>query len=323
MSCARLVTSTLVIALFAAENGESAKYAGEFLRLGMGARSWSMGGTSVASTFDATAAYWNPANLAHVRRHDAMLMHAETFGSLLNYDAAALALPAERAGRAMTFGFAVLRLGGGGIQRTALANPSLPISDTNRVVRAGEAVGHSDWAAYASAGTRLGEHVNVGATAKLIYRDIVDATAFGFGFDAGVQYSPHPNWNAAVVVYDVTTSLLAYDNGYKESVLPRAVAGLAFHPAWERFTLLVTAEGVMEFEGRQSAAQFYQGAVSLDLRSGAEIVYRKIVALRAGMDAEDPTLGAGVKFSAFSLDGAWRNHDVLDDSYRFSLSYSW
>jgi hypothetical protein len=143
----------------------------------------------------------------------------------------------------------------------------------------------------------------VGGSAKLIYRDIVDATAFGFGFDAGVQYTPH--------------------NGHKESVLPRAVGGLSFHPAWDRFALLLTAEGVIEFEGRQTAAQFYQGAVSLDIRSGAEVVYRNTVALRAGLDAEDPTLGAGVKFSSFSLDGAWRNHDVLDDSYRFSLSYSW
>jgi hypothetical protein len=252
-----------------------------------------------------------------------MLMHAETFGSLLNYDAVAVALPAERAGRAMTFGFALLRLGGGGIQRTALANPSLPLSDTNRVVRAGESVGHSDWAAYASAGTRLGEQLSVGASAKLIYRDIVDASALGFGFDAGVLYAPHANWNAAVAVYDVTTTLLAYDNGYKESVLPRAVAGFAFHPEWERFALYLTADGVMEFEGRESAAQFYQGAVSLDIRSGAEIVYRNAVALRGGMDAEDPTLGAGVKFRAFSLDGAWRSHDLLEDSYRFSLSYSW
>ena len=323
MARVRIITAAVVLLLFISQSGECAKYAGEFLRLGMGARAWAMGGTSVASTFDATSAYWNPANLAYVPRRDAMLMHAETFGSLLNYDAAAVALPAERAGRAITFGIAFFRLGGGGIQRTALANPSLPISDTNRVVRAGESVGHSDWAGHVGAGTRLGDRVSVGASAKLIYRDIVDATALGFGFDAGAHYAPHRNWNAAVAVYDLTTTLLAYDNGYKESVLPRAVAGVAFHPAWERFALYVTAEGVMEFEGRQSAAQFYQGAVSVDIRSGAEIVYRNTVALRGGVDAEDPTLGAGVKFRNFALDGAWRSHDVLEDSYRFSLSYSW
>jgi len=301
----------------------AAKYAGEFLRLGVGARAWALGGAYVASNADATAAYWNPANLTGLTERSLLMMHSETFGSLLNYDAVAFGLPSPNRKRPLVFGFTILRLGGGGIQRTALANPNLPISDSNRVVRVGETVGHADWALIGGVGTRIRDDFDAGVSAKLIYRDLVDVSGFGIGLDLGASYRPHPWWRAALVLYDATSTLLAYDNGNKESIIPHAAVGLAFNPRWERLALTLTADAVMEFEDRRLAAQFYQAPISTDLRWGAEIVYRNHLALRGGMDAENPTLGVGVTFRRISIDGAWRSHDTLDDSYRFSLSYGW
>lgn len=316
------LSACLLLVATSAAPAHAAKYAGEFLRLGMGARAWGLGGAYSAVGTDATAVYWNPANLADLSGRDLMLMHSETFGALLNYDAAAFALPAPRYGTDFGVGFALFRLGGD-IQRTRLANPSLPISDSNRVVRDGDAVGASDWAAYAGLGKRLNSRVAVGASLKLIYRDLVDVTAVGFGLDVGARYTPHPWWSGAVTVYDLTTTLLAYDNGTKESVNPSMVLGAAFHPRWERVDVSLVTDGLVQFEGRQLGAQFHQGKISLDLRWGVEVRYRNRLALRGGMDAENPTLGVGVRFRRFSVDGAWKSDDLLDDSYRFSLSHNW
>jgi len=317
----RLVTS-LVIAASACTQASAAKYAGEFLRLGMGARAWGLGGAYAALGTDATAVYWNPANLADLQSRDLMLMHSETFGALLNYDAAALALPAPKYGTDLGVGFALFRLGGD-IQRTRLANPNLPISDSNRVVRDGEAEGASDWAAFAGLGKRLNSHLAVGGSLKLIYRDLLDVTAVGFGIDVGARYTPHRWWTGAVTVYDLTTTVLAYDNGTKESVNPSVVLGAAFHPRWKTLEIALVADALVQFEGRKLAAQFYQGNVSADLRWGTEVLYRRRLAFRGGMDTDHPTLGVGLRFHRFSVDGAWKSDDLLDDSYRFSLSHNW
>jgi hypothetical protein len=300
----------------------AAKYAGEFMRLGLGARAWGYGGAGVAMPGDATAVYWNPALLSQLARRDVMLMHSETFGSLLNYNAASFGLPSHRSEKPLGVGFAVYGLSGGGIRRTALADPTQPISPSNQpeVV---ETVGHGDWALYAGVGRGLSDAWSLGATLKVLYRDLVDVTGIGLGIDAGVLYRPAPIWNFGLSVYDLTTSLLSYSNGTKEYVNPRAALGFAVRPGGDRFRLSLLADGIFEFEGRQEAAQFHVGEVSCDLRWGAELLYRGAVALRGGMNAKDPTLGVGVVFGRFSVDGAWNGAETLDDSYRVSLSHSW
>lgn len=312
----------IVMAFALAADASATKYAGEFLRLGMGARPWAMGGAYVALVSDATSVYWNPANLALVKQRSVSLMHSETFGSLLDYDAVTVALPSNRSTARMSVGFGLFRLGGGGILLTALANPSLPVSDSNRVIAVGEA-GHSDWALYVSVGRALSKRVNAGASLKIIYRDLVDVTAIGFGLDAGITYRLHPWWNTSIVVNDLTTTLLAYNNGTKESINPRMSAGFSFTPRWNQVAVSIVADGVMEFEGRQLASQFYQGPISLDVRWGAEVLYRSRLALRGGMNADNPTLGVGIIVGDFTVDGAWRGHDAFSDSYRFSISHSW
>jgi len=318
----RRLSASLVIIVVGCSQAGAAKYAGDFLRLGMGARAWGLGGAYSALGTDATSVYWNPANLADLPSRDLMLMHSETFGALLNYDAAAVALPAPRYGTDLGVGFAVFRLGGD-IQRTRLANPNLPISDSNRVVRDGEATGASDWAAFAGLGKRINPHLAVGAAVKLIYRDLLDVTAVGFGLDVGARYTPHRWWTGAVTVYDLTTTLLAYDNGTKESVNPSVVLGAAFHPRWEQVEISLLSDGLLQFEGREQGAQFHQGKISLDLRWGFEVLYRQRLAFRGGMDTDHPTLGVGIHFHRFAVDGAWKSDDLLDDSYRFSLSHNW
>ena len=322
----RLSRGSLCVALiglgFLPSGASAAKYAGEFMRLGLGARAWGYGGAAVAHTSDATSVYWNPALLSALPSRDVMVMHSETFGSLLNYNAAAFSLPSSKSEKPLGVGFAVYGLSGGGVNRTALADPSQPISPTNQP-RVVETVGHGDWALYAGMGRGLSEQWSLGATLKVMYRDLVDVSGVGLGIDAGATYRPAPIWNFGLVVYDLTTSLLSYSNGTKEYVTPRAALGFAVKPGGDRFRFSLMADGLFEFEGREEAAQFHVGEVSGEVRWGAELLYRNAVAVRGGMNAESPTLGVGVTFGRFSVDGAWSGAETLDDSYRVSLSHSW
>ncbi|KPJ50147.1 MAG: hypothetical protein AMJ41_01805, partial [candidate division Zixibacteria bacterium DG_27] len=97
---------------------EGAKYAGEFLDFGVGARPLGMGSAYVALVDDVTSTYWNPAGLAQLKHREIMFMHAETFGNLLNHDYFGFALPLS--GASATLGVSLIYLGGGGIKLTDL-----------------------------------------------------------------------------------------------------------------------------------------------------------------------------------------------------------
>jgi len=70
-----------------------AKYAGEFMSIGVGARALGMGGTFVAISEDVTAGYWNPSALATLEYPQLAGMYAERFASIVNYNYGGIALP--------------------------------------------------------------------------------------------------------------------------------------------------------------------------------------------------------------------------------------
>ena len=92
-----------------------AKYAGEFMAIGVGGRALGMGGTFVGVANDVTSGYYNPAGLANINYPQLSLMHSEQFGDLVNYDYAAVAIPFQED---LSFGLSVMRLGIDGIPDT-------------------------------------------------------------------------------------------------------------------------------------------------------------------------------------------------------------
>ncbi|MFO8182561.1 MAG: hypothetical protein R6U39_00170, partial [Candidatus Aegiribacteria sp.] len=79
----KLMFVTLLI--FASLAG-AAKYAGEFLSIGAGARGLGMGSAFCAVADDVSAGYWNSAGLHLVKDQQAQFMHSERFGGLVKYD---------------------------------------------------------------------------------------------------------------------------------------------------------------------------------------------------------------------------------------------
>jgi len=244
-----------------------AKYAGEFLSLGVGARALGMGGAFVGVADDVTACFWNPSGLSQLNRKQLSLMHAETFGSLLNQDFVAYAFPMMEEDRRSALAFSLQRLGGGGVKITDLEKRGLEISDTNRVVLLREE-SHADYALFFSYSHQMRPYLFWGANLKLIYRDVVTTSAFGIGADLAFLAKPYSFLSLGANLMDLTSSLLFYDNGTTETINPTTKLGLAINHQIQDFHLILATDADIRYEGRKSAAQFWLGKLSADMHYG-------------------------------------------------------
>ena len=159
-----------------------------------------------------------------------------------------------------------------------------------------------------------------GISAKLIYRDIVDESAFGMGIDLGGLYSPRDWVSFGLALQDISTTLLSYSTGKKEYILPAARFGTSLNTRRGGFGASVYLDGETRFEGRRYASQFNIGGTSIDSHLGLEIDYRNTIFGRIGSDVGNLTLGVGMVVNKFTIDAAMRDHSELDNSYLVSVT---
>jgi hypothetical protein len=209
MNCmqSRLIIFYLSLILFVSNSMQAQIriYSNEFLNIGAGARGMSMGGAQIASVNDATAGYWNPAGLTHIKEQPSLsLMHAEYFAGIGKYDFGSIAIPVKEKRR--TIGLSVLRFAVDDIPNTLyLIEPDGSINYANI-----SSFSSADWAFLLSLAQVIREKNNkslsFGMNAKVIHRNVgTFAKAWGFGLDAGVQYSG-PNWSLGLMARDITTT---------------------------------------------------------------------------------------------------------------------
>lgn len=307
------------------------KFAGEFLSLGVGARALGMGGAYAAVAEDVTSGYWNPAGLARMNYPQISLMHEEHFGSLVNYNYAAVAIPY---GADMSFGISAIRLSIDGIPdtRNALIDRQTgeAISDPTNVnwgldyTKITE-FSNTDWAFFLTFAKRQSDNFYWGANVKFIRRDIAEFGATGIGFDVGAMYMPYENFSIGANLMDITTTLLAWDTGRNELISPTAKVGAAYmlNILGGRVTPAVDFD--VRFENRQSASNFNVGPVSFDARFGLEYNFKNIIAIRGGYnDVKQFTIGAGVKLPKLNIDYTYATFNEteansLPDTHRISL----
>ncbi len=332
-----LVLLSLTLPVGARAGIEVAKYAGEFLSIGVGGRPLGMGGAFVALANDVTSGYWNPAGLSLIDYPQMVLMHDEQFGGIVNHDYGAVAIPM---GPNTSLGLSLIRLGVDGIpntQNAGLDNNGNLISysgslsydlsnfsriDPSRVTYFNAA----DWALYFTYSKREAENFSYGANVKLIRRDLADHSATGIGFDVGLWYSPFENVALGVNMQDVTTTLLAWDTGRNELISPTMKLGSAvfFDLFGGRFSPAVDFD--VRFEGRQYASIAHVGPISLDPHVGGEYAFKNLIALRVGYnDVKQFTLGAGLRLPKLTVDysfARFSDADQLGDTHRISIMFT-
>jgi hypothetical protein len=307
-----------------------AKYAGDFISLGVGGRALGMGGAFVALANDVTAGYWNPAGLSKIDYPQFTLMHDEQFGSLVNYDYAAVAMPF---GPATSLGFSVIRLGVDDIADTRNAgvdiNGNLTYDpaqfsriDPDRVTHFNAA----DWAFYFTYSKKQSDEFSYGANVKILRRELAGHAATGIGFDIGLWYTPMENVLLGLNFQDITTTLLAWDTGRNELISPTMKVGSAYllDAFGGRFVPAVDFD--IRFENRRSASTAHVGPVSLDLHTGLEYQVKNLVAFRLGYsDVKQLTLGAGVQLPKLNVDYSFAKFDAtnqLGNTHRISLKFT-
>lgn len=304
-----------------------AKYAGEFMAIGVGGRALGLGGAHVAMVNDATAGYWNPAALARIDYPEGIIMHDERFGSLVNYDFAGVAIPY---GPDVSLGISVLRLGVDGIPDTRDAwidsNGNGIFDKTDRLDY--DKISYfnaADWALYFTYAKRSSREFKYGVNVKIIRRDLADQSATGIGFDVGALYAPTDNLSLGVNVQDVTTTLVAWSTGRNELVSPTMKIGAAYgiDALGGRFTPVVDVD--VRFENRRFASIANLGPVSFDPHAGLEFDYKKTLALRVGYnDIKQLTLGAGLHLRMLDVDYSFAKFaadETLGNTHRISLRF--
>jgi hypothetical protein len=316
----------------AALGAARAKYAGEFIAIGVGGRALGLGGAYAALAHDVTAGYWNPAGLSAMIYPQITLMHDERFGGLINYDYAAFALPA---GTSSSLAISLIRLGVDDIPNTqnagidASGNP-LPAGqlqglagfDQSRITYFNAA----DWAFYLSYAKSASDQFSYGANIKFIRRELGTASATGVGFDLGVQYLVTERFLLGANAQDVTTTLVAWNTGTNELITPTLKTGSAYLIDIFGGRLTPAFDIDFRFEGRRSASNAHLGNVSMDFHSGMEFDFRNLVAVRAGYsDIGSLNFGTGIHLPKFDIDYTFAKFDQtdqLDNTHRISLTFT-
>jgi hypothetical protein len=318
------------------------KYSNEFLNIGAGARGLGMGGAQVASVKDGTASYWNPAGLVEVKEFPQVnVMHAEYFAGIGKYDFGSLALPVK-GGR--TLAFSILRFAVDEIPNTVfLVEPDGSINMGNITMFSA-----ADYAFLVSLAQQVNisknKKINAGINAKIIHRKAGEfATAWGFGFDAGVQFEDR-RFKFGIVARDVTTTFNAWSYNLNdrmqevfyitkneipgkstELTAPKLITGGTYtFPINKNFSVLAEANLDITFDGRRNTV-FSMNPVSIDPKLGLEGSYKNVFFIRAGInnfqkvldDADildkekiwiyQPGVGAGFVISNVKVDYAFTN----------------
>ncbi|HMN23978.1 MAG: PorV/PorQ family protein [Ignavibacteriaceae bacterium] len=307
-----------------------AKYAGEFMALGVGGRALGMGGAFVAVANDVTSGYYNPAGLANINYPQLSLMHSEQFGNLVNYDYGSVAIPFQND---MSFGLSIMRLGVDGIPDTRKAlidannNGVIDINDNDRLdySRISE-FSNQDWAFYLTFAKRQTDDFYWGINAKIIRRDLAEFSATGIGFDVGAYYIPMENLFLGANLQDATTTLVAWSTGRNELVSPTLKVGAAYKVIEFLGGYIMPAlDFDIRFENRRFASNFNVGPVSFDMHAGLEYTFKNLIYVRGGYnDVKQFTVGAGVKLPKLNIDYSFARFSTsaverLDDSHRISI----
>ena len=319
------------------------KYSNEFLNIGAGARGLGMGGAQVASAKDATAGYWNPAGLTGIKEYPNVgLMHAEYFGGIAKYDYLSGAMPIQNNKRAL--GFSILRFAVDDIPNTLyLVEPDGRVNYDNI-----QTFSTADYALLLSFAQKIKEtekkNISFGINAKVIYRKVGKfASAWGFGFDAGLQMHG-PKWHVGIVARDITTTFNAWSFTFTERekevlyltkndipvkstelTAPRLVIGGGYDfKLGKTVNLMAEANVDVTFDGKRNTV-LSGNTISIDPHVGLEASINEVFFIRAGItnfqkafkDGDttnqkkvwiyQPSAGAGFKIKNVMIDYAFTN----------------
>ncbi|MCB4757084.1 MAG: PorV/PorQ family protein [Elusimicrobia bacterium] len=283
-------------ALSAAAPGTSA---GNFLKIGVGARGSAMGGAQTAVVEDVTALYWNPAALTHLRFQEVSLMHYSLVEGI-RYNQASLGLPTMNHGH---FAVGINLLDYGDIQGYDTgALPSGKVEASNLLLT-------GSWARYLLRQTPL----SGGFSVKYLHSKLAGYSASAPMVDGGLLY-PIKSGRLQGLTLAATLRNLGPSIKYDAdgSPLPQE---------------FVLGAGVKALGGNLNLALDTIVPKDNDLYFATGLEYRlfEMLNLRVGFNSNSEfignglTYGIGLKFTQWNLDYAFVPFGDLGDTNRISV----
>lgn len=334
-SLRRALAAVAALACLLPSTAGATRYAGEFLRIGVGARALGMGSAFMGLSDDGTAAYWNPAGLATLGTRQITAMHAEQFGSIVKYDFLSYVFPIGDPGKPrQALGVSLVRLGVDDIPDTRgleiidqNGNGKFDYPEDRLVVDESRFIFDSDndVALLVSYAREVKPGLSLGGNFKYIRQWLGDSLrSNGFGLDAGVLWVGPRGWSAGARLSDATTTRILWNTGTNEFIAPALRVGGAKTRSFANRRHVVTAalDVQIGFSDERLSSQAHLGGVTFEFHPGLEYWIERRVALRAGMEARNFSAGAGIRIRRFGLDYAYLDHRDLDSSHRISGSYS-
>jgi hypothetical protein len=310
-----------------------AKYANDFLAIGVGGRALGMGSAYTAAANDVTSGYWNPAGLSKVEFPEIILMHDQRYGDIVsyNYGAGAIKLSKDE-----TVGLSVVVLTVSGVPNTLSAgletdpngnlvpitNPSvdsLDRLDYSKITFFGE----TDFALVGSYAKQSSDNFAYGGSFKLIRRSIGTTSGTGIGFDFGILYNPFKSLSLGANLQNATTTVVAWTTGTTEVMTPTLATGAAYDLLLGSFGITPAVDLLFNIDNMRSASMVHLGPLSADARAGMEVSYKNVIAIRAGYnEVKQFTVGAGIHLPKLQIDYAFAKfsyEDALPPTNRISL----
>jgi len=312
MRCKKILVFVCVFGIVCGLCAYSAdKYANEIFLMGAGVRNFSLGRAGVTDNDTTAPAYWNASLLLNQDTNSIDMMHAEEFKGMLKYDTIS--------GAYGGIGFTLARIGINNIKLTRLENEADTLSANNKPY-VYKTVDNADYILYIGLARSI-SGVPIGVTPKLVYRSLVDTSAYGFGLDVSSHYEVNDRLMLGLRIRDIIPAQIYWDNGTHESTYIGFDAEARVRttmPVIEK-DLFVYVNGEINTEGLEEYSTVNVGDVSLDPHLGAELVLHPRVSLLAGYDIEHFTAGASVNYMNVFLNYSFEQNAQLDNSHRVSV----
>lgn len=328
-----------LLTAFLSQSQTARKYSNEFLNIGVDAAAFGMANAVTASTDDVNSVYWNPAGLTDLEDWEFSAMHANYFANIATYNYVAAAKPIDDRS---SIGFSIIRFGVDDILNTTQLIDEQGNINFDRI----SLFSTADYAFTVSYARKMPlQGFTYGVNAKVIRRIIGDfASAWGFGFDAGIQFKNN-KWKFGAMARDITTTyntwMIDEDEfqtisdaveGQNQEVpetteitLPKLEIGIARSFDVRRFFHL-TATANLNMRFTQTNDLISTESVSATPAVGFEADYIKLVYLRGGLGnfqevqqleggsriGFQPNFGVGFKYKGIQIDYAFT--DIGDQS---------